>query len=123
MLGACIDILSGALGAVVAALFYFNDLPFFINVVWIAFAVAAAVLLVLLLLLQFGRYRSCLHSYASSLLFGAAGTLLSALAALSVYLAPFSVAAAIIVFFVTAFFLFLLFMIFAFICCMQERSV
>lgn len=105
--------ISAILGAVAGVLVYFNLLPAITTAVWIAFGLGVLGLIILVSALFLASTNPshaltrCLCKRGICLLVGSIGTIVAALCALSIVLAPLSIATAILVS-IAAFFLFLM---------------
>ena len=92
--------LSIIFGVIVGILFFFGYVPLIETAVWIAFGIAAFALAILLISAIFSnrdKVYKCLRANAGALLTGIIGTLITAIAALSIILTPGSVLIAILI--------------------------
>jgi hypothetical protein len=92
--------LSIIFGVIVGILFFIGYVPLIETAVWIAFGIAAFALAILLISAIFSnreKVYKCLRANAGALLTGIIGTLITAIAALSIILTPGSVLIAILI--------------------------
>lgn len=87
-------VISAVFAAVVGVLFYFRYISFIVTAVWIAFGLGVLILILLFASLVYAATHpcwilpGCLCARGGCLLLGSVGTVVSALAALSIALSP-----------------------------------
>ncbi len=124
----CLGILiSIVIGAIVGVLFAFGFIPFIVVSVWIAFGIAAVVLILLIAGLYLASAHSCsplskcLCQNGICLMVGAIGTLITALAALSIVLTPGSILVAALIALGALFFALTILSLISFIVCLVKK--
>lgn len=115
------------LAAVLAVLFYFGIAPLLDDIIFIGFILVAIVLISLVILLVIalkyphGDLAKCLCCFGRGILILAIALLVVLLIAIGFYLAPGSIADAVIIFFILFFVFSLVFYVAAFILCLIEE--